>query len=159
MWHCSVLIRLTLRKSPSSSAVETISLMWSAKVNTDNQPISLLRAHLTLALCRSRLGQAHLSAIRNEKKKSWEYWEHNVGSRAVFLPPSYISLWGRGWVAFLFSAGTPRWVRHRLQSIQMCSMAHKAFLCRSGVRTSLTFWLQCEFFFFFLREKDNKDSV
>lgn len=147
MWHCSVLMRLTLRKSPSSSVLETISLTWSAKVNTDNQPISLHRAHLTPARCRSRPG----SPISNQEfKKKSAGNTGNIMLGADFLPPSYIRLWGRGWVAFLFSAGTPRWVRHRFQSIQMCSVTHKAFLCRSGVRTSLTFWPQCEMFFWFV---------
>lgn len=59
-----------------------------------------------------------------------------------------------------FQQEPPRWVRHRLQSIQMCSVAHKAFLCRSGVRTSLTFWLQCEFFFFFFKgERQQRFSL
>lgn len=91
-------------------------------------------------------GCSHLSAIRNVKLDGewhWEHWRHNVESRVVFLPPSCISLWGRGWVAFLFSAGTPHWVRHRFQRIQMCSVAHKAFLYRSGVRTGLACWLRC----------------
>lgn len=94
------------------------------------------------------------SPISNQEWEnvSWEYWEHNVGSRAVFLPPSYISLWGRGWVAFLFSAGTPRWVRHRFQSIQMCSVAHKAFSLEVGCENQPHI-LASMWDFFFLKGK------
>lgn len=81
-------------------------------------------------LSNAEVGCSEISATRNEKlnwERHWEHWGYNVGSRVVFLPPSCISLWGRGWVAFLFLAGTPHWVRHRFQRIQMWNMAHKAF--------------------------------
>lgn len=69
----------------------------------------------------------------SEKLKDWEHWETQCCQSSSLHHPVSVSRAEPVSRSSFQRELPPHWVRHRFQRIQMCSLAHKAFL-----------WVGCE---------------